>query len=146
MTMTNTIRLASVRIITTDVQRTVDFYELLTGVKPNYLTHDFAELVTPTATLAVSHVGRVPFLSDGSSSEAVPNGSIVEFWVDDAEALFSRLQAPYGEDLDVVQAPTMMPWGNMSVVIRDPNGILINLYTPVTDSARQLQRNRTPNT
>jgi catechol 2,3-dioxygenase-like lactoylglutathione lyase family enzyme len=144
MTKTNTIRLASVRIITTDVQRTVDFYELLIGVEPNYLTHDFAELVTPTATLAVSHVGRVPFLSDGSLSEAVSNGSIVEFWVDDAEDLFSRLQATYGQDLDVVQTPTMMPWGNVSVVIRDPNGILINLYTPVTDSARQLQRNRAP--
>ena len=144
MTITNTIRLASVRIITTDVQRTVDFYELLTGVKPNYLTQDFAELVTPTATLAVSHVGRVPFLSDGPSSEAVPNGSIVEFWVDDAEALFSRLQATYGEDLDVVQAPTMMPWGNVSVLIRDPDGVLINLYTPVTSQAWQLQHNRTP--
>lgn len=146
MTMTNIIRLASVRIITTDVQRTVEFYETLTGTRPNYLTDDFAELVTPTATLAVSHVGRLPFLSDRPSNEAIPNGSIVEFWIDDAEAVFSQLQATLGDELDVVQAPTMMPWGNLSIVLRDPNGILINLYTPVTDSARTLQRNRTPNT
>ena len=39
----------------------------------------------------------------------------------------------------------MMPWGNVSVVIRDPNGVLVNLYTPATDFARQLQQNRTPN-
>lgn len=142
--MTNTIRLASVRIIASDVQRTVDFYERLTGATPNYLTDDFAELVTPTATLAVSGAGRVPFLTDAPTGGAACNVAIVEFWVDDAEALFSRLQASYGDDLDVVQPPTMMPWGNVSVVIRDPNGILVNLYTPATDFARQLQQNRTP--
>ena len=145
MSTTNTIRLASVRIITHDLLRTVGFYEVLTGAAPNYLTEDFVELVTPSATLAVSHARRVPFLADDTPGRALNDNAIVEFWVDDAEALFSRLQATYGEDLDVVQAPTMMPWGNRSVVIRDPNGILINLYTPVTDSARQLQRNRTPN-
>lgn len=145
MTMTNTIRLASVRIITSDLPRTVGFYELLlSGATPNFLTDDFVEFVTPSATLAVTAASRVGFLAGDAVSGAPCSGSIVEFWVDDAEAVFRQLQAAFGDDLDVVQAPTMMPWGNMSIVIRDPNGILINLYTPVTDDARQLQLNRTP--
>ncbi|GAB7070939.1 VOC family protein [Mycobacterium hodleri] len=144
MTMTNTIRLASVRIITRDLPRTVGFYELLTGATPNFLTDDFVEFVTPSATLAVTALSRVGFLVGDAVSSGPCSGSIVEFWVDDAEAVFRQLQAAFGDDLDVVQAPTMMPWGNMSIVIRDPNGILVNLYTPVTDDARQLQHNRTP--
>lgn len=144
MTITNTIRLASVRIVTNDLPRTVGFYELLTGATPNFITDDFVELVTPSATLAVTAARRVGFLAGDASSGAPCNGSIVEFWADDAEALFSQLQVALGDDLDVVQAPTMMPWGNVSIVLRDPNGILVNLYTPVTDDARQLQGNRTP--
>lgn len=144
MTITNTIRLASVRIVTNDLPRTVGFYELLTGATPNFITDDFVELVTPSATLAVTAARRVGFLAGDALSDAPCNGSIVEFWADDAEALFSQLQVALGDDLDVVQAPTMMPWGNVSIVLRDPNGILVNLYTPVTDDARQLQGNRTP--
>ena len=144
MTTTNVVRLASVRIITHDLLRTVGFYQLLTGATANYLTDDFVELVTPSATLAVTAASRVAFLTDDAQSGVTLDGSIVEFWVDDAEAVLSRLQATYGADLDVVQAPTMMPWGNVSIVIRDPNGNLINLYTPVTDYARRLQQNRTP--
>ena len=144
MSTTNTIRLASVRIITHDLLRTVGFYEVLTGAAPNYLTEDFVELVTPSATLAVSHARRVPFLADDTPGRALNDNAIVEFWVDDAEAQFATLHAAFGKALDVVQPPTMMTWGNMSVVIRDPNGILVNLYTPMTRDAWQLQHNRTP--
>jgi hypothetical protein len=38
----------------------------------------------------------------------------------------------------------MMPWGNLSALIRDPEGSLLNLYTPVTPDALALQANRTP--
>jgi hypothetical protein len=29
-------------------------------------------------------------------------------------------------------APTTMPWGNRSLLIRDPDGNLVNLFTPIT--------------
>ncbi|MCV7013452.1 VOC family protein [Mycolicibacterium madagascariense] len=144
MATTNTIRLASVRVITHDVPRAVAFYEVLTGATPNYLTADFVELVTPSATLAVSHASRVPLIAGDTPGESANDTSIVEFWVDDAEALFATLHATYGDELDVVQAPTMMAWGNVSILIRDPDGLLINLYTPATPEAQQLQQNRTP--
>lgn len=105
MTLTNTIRLASVRVLTTDVHRAVRFYEILTGATPNYLTEDFAELVTPSATLAVSDARRVPLIANDNPGVAPTQGCIVEFWVDDAEALLSTLEEEYGDDLDVVQPP-----------------------------------------
>ena len=33
-------------------------------------------------------------------------------------------------------APTDMPWGNRSVILRDPDGGLVNLFTPVTPEAK----------
>ena len=144
MTTTNTVQLASVRVITEDLPRLVRFYEVVTGATAQYLTDDFVELVTPSATFALSHPRRVAFISKNTPRAAANNSAIVEFLVDDAEALFARLMAEYGDDLEVVQAPTMMPWGNLSVLVRDPDGALINLYTPMTPQALQLQKQRQP--
>jgi hypothetical protein len=36
----------------------------------------------------------------------------------------------------VVTMPTTMPWGNRALLIRDPDGNLVNLFTPVTPQAR----------
>ena len=30
-----------------------------------------------------------------------------------------------------------MPWGNRSILFRDPDGNLVNLFTPVTDAATE---------
>ena len=144
MTNTNTVQLASIRVITEDLPRLVRFYEVVTGATAQYLTDDFVELVTPSATFALSHPRRVSFISENTPRPAANNSAIVEFLVDDAAALFDRLQAEYGDDLEVVQAPAMMPWGNLSVLIRDPDGALINLYTPMTPQALQLQQRRQP--
>lgn len=34
-----------------------------------------------------------------------------------------------------VLTPTTMPWGNRSMLFRDPDGNLVNLFAPVTDEA-----------
>ena len=141
---TNTVQLASVRVITDDLPQLVRFYEILTGATPQYLTDDFVELVTPSATFALSTPERVAFITDNPPRAAANRTAIVEFVVQDVESLLTLMKTELGDDLDIVQAPTMMPWGNMSVLIRDPEGSLINLYTPVTPQALQLQQNRTP--
>lgn len=45
----------SVRIITDDVDRLVEFYEIVMGVLAERPAPVFAELVTPTCTLAIGH-------------------------------------------------------------------------------------------
>ena len=142
--MTNSVQLASVRVITEDLPRLVRFYEAVTGATAQWLTEDFAELVTPSATFALSHPGRVSFIGENAPRAAANSSAIVEFLVDDVDDLFTRLAAELGDDLVVVQPPTLMPWGNRSVLLRDPDGALINLYTPVTPEALQLQRRRRP--
>ncbi len=144
MNTANTVQLASIRVITDDIPRLVRFYEIVTGGTAQYLTDDFVELVTPSATFALSHPRRVAFITGNTPRPAANNSAIVEFLADDAQALFARLRAEYGDDLEVVQPPTMMPWGNLSVLVRDPDGSLVNLYTPMTPQALQLQKQRQP--
>jgi catechol 2,3-dioxygenase-like lactoylglutathione lyase family enzyme len=144
MTNTNTVQLASVRVITEDLPRLVRFYEAVTGATARWLTDDFVELVTPSATFALSHPRRVAFITENTPRAAANESAIVEFLADDVDDLFTRLQAEFGDDLTVVQPPTMMPWGNQSVLLRDPDGNLINLYTPVTPQGLELQPQRQP--
>jgi len=52
-------KLASVRIITDDVEKLASFYEFITGLKVIRYTPVFAELRTPTFTLAIGGKDRV---------------------------------------------------------------------------------------
>lgn len=56
----------------------------------------------------------------------------MEFRVDDVEAEYVRLKSFVD---DWVMEPTTMPWGNRSMLFRDPDGNLLNLFEPVTEDA-----------
>lgn len=125
--------LISTRIITADVARLVGFYEHVTGVRAAWANEDFAELRTATGTLAIGGVPTVALFAPGSARPAENRSVIVEFLVDDVDATFKGLP----EEADVVNEPKTMPWGNRSLLVRDPDGNLVNFFTPVTDAARQ---------
>jgi catechol 2,3-dioxygenase-like lactoylglutathione lyase family enzyme len=126
-------KLASVRIITDDLDRMVAFYENVTGITAQRPAPAFAELVSPSATLAIGHSQTVALFKEGSAHAADNHSVIIEWQVDDVDAEYERLER---ETLDWVQTPTTMPWGNRSGLLRDPDGNLVNLYAPVTDDAR----------
>ena len=57
----------STRIITADVQRLVDFYELVTQVSAVWGNELFAEIPTPVGTLAIGSDKTVPLFGAGSA-------------------------------------------------------------------------------
>ncbi|WP_405524545.1 VOC family protein [Streptomyces canus] len=122
----------SIRIITSDVARLVDFYERATGVRATWATEDFAELKTPGATLAIAGTRTVPLFAPGSARPADNHSVITEFLVDDVDRVHQNLT---GFVTDFVTEPTTMPWGNRSLLFRDPDGNLVNFFTPVTPAA-----------
>ncbi|NUU62762.1 VOC family protein [Paenibacillus agri] len=123
---------ASVRIITDDVDRLVEFYEKVIGVSAERPAPVFAELTLPSCTLAIGHSQTAGLFGAGSVVAANNRTVIIEFRVDDVEAEYVRLK-PIVEEW--VQEPTTMPWGNRSVFFRDPDGNLVNLFQPVTEEA-----------
>jgi uncharacterized glyoxalase superfamily protein PhnB len=123
-------RFASVRVITADVARLVAFHSHATGITARWATPQFAELVGPSCTLAIADVQTMALF--GSPATPAANRSVIlEFLVDDVDQAYERLAG-----IDVVQPPTTMPWGNRSLLFRDPDGNLVNFFTPVTDEAR----------
>ncbi|MEU4120322.1 VOC family protein [Kitasatospora sp. NPDC028055] len=124
----------SIRIITADVARLVAFYEQATGVRAVWATEDFAELGIGGATLAIAGTRTVPLFAPGSARPADNHSVITEFLVDDVDRVHRNLSAVLTE---VVAGPTTMPWGNRSLLFRDPDGNLVNFFTPVTPAAKQ---------
>ncbi|MGW4411252.1 VOC family protein [Nonomuraea sp. NPDC004702] len=122
----------SIRIITDDVARLAGFYEQATGTPATWSTEDFAEIRTGTATLAIAGTRTVPLFAPGSSRPADNHSVIVEFLVDDVDRVYENLT---GFVTDFVNEPTTMPWGNRSLLFRDPDGNLVNFFTPVTPAA-----------
>ncbi|GAA1691851.1 VOC family protein [Nonomuraea maheshkhaliensis] len=122
----------STRIITADVARLVGFYEAATGVEASWANDDFAELRTASATLAIGGTRTVPLFAPGSAEPGANRSVIVEFLVDDVDSVYKKLT---GLVRDFVNEPTTMPWGNRALLFRDPDGNLVNFFTPVTPEA-----------
>ncbi len=124
--------LVSIRMITDDLDRVIQFYEQVTGVEAVRYTPVFAELIMPSFTLAIGHTQTTQLFGEGSARPADNHTIIIEFRVGDVDSEYERLKPLVS---DWVQEPTTMPWGNRSILFRDPDGNLVNFFTPVTEDA-----------
>jgi predicted enzyme related to lactoylglutathione lyase len=124
--------LVSMRVITNDIKRLVGFYENITGLSATWFTEDFAELPTPACTLAIGSKRTMEVFAAGAARPADNHTVIIEFRVDDVDREYKKLKAVVS---DLVQEPTTKPWGNRSLLFRDPDGNLINFFTPVSAEA-----------
>lgn len=126
-------KFASVRLITDDIARLVRFYEQVTGIAPTWYTDDFAELVTPGCTLAIGSTRTLMLFGGDIAQPAANQSAIIEFRVNDVDETFGVIEDIVKSTL--VQEPTTMPWGNRSLLFRDPDGNLVNFFAPVTAEA-----------
>lgn len=126
-------QLAATRIFTDDVDTLVTFYERATGIDAVRVHPMFAELRTRSGTLAIADSTTVPLLGD-AVAEARANRSVcLDFLVDDVDQAYVALR---GVTDSIVTEPTNLPWGNRSLLVRDPDGHLINFFTPTSEAAR----------
>jgi catechol 2,3-dioxygenase-like lactoylglutathione lyase family enzyme len=119
---------ASIRVITDDVERLVAFYEQITGATAQWGSEQFAQFVTPVGTLAIASTRTMELFGAGAAHAADNRSVLVEFRVDDVDGAADRLR---DLGVELVLEPTTQPWGNRSVLFRDPDGNLVNFFTPV---------------
>jgi len=117
-------KFASIRLVTGDIDRLVAFYTRLTGAAANCPAPDFAEFRLDGATLAISTERLISQFNAGAAIAAANRSAIIEFQVEDVDAVQARL----GSDIDYAMPPADMPWGNRSMLIRDPDGNVINIF------------------
>lgn len=125
-------KVISLRIITADIKRLVQFFEKATNLTAKWSTDDFAEIVTGSFTLAIGSTRTLAFFGEGVAQAAANKSVIIEFLVENVDNDYDRIK---DLTLDIIQKPTTMPWGNRSLLFRDPDGNLINFFTPVNPEA-----------
>jgi len=119
--------LQSTCLITADVRRLVEFYEPILNRKANWSGKDYAEFPTRAGVLAIFSAAAQEKYIPGSAEPAANRGVILEFKVADVDAEYRRLQ-PLVRTW--VKPPTTQPWGTRSIYLRDPDGNLVDFYTP----------------
>ena len=119
-------KFASVRVVTPDIERLVAFYQRLSGIEAVHLADGFAEMRFEGSTLAISSEHLIRLFNTGAATAAANQSAILEFEVQDVDAVFERMKA---SGTTVVMPATLMPWGNRSLLLRDPDGNLVNLFS-----------------
>src|ERR1700758_4069654 len=119
-------KFASVRVVTPDIERLIEFYQRLSGTEAVRLADGFAEIRFEVSTLAISTEHLIKLFNVGVATAAANQSAILEFEVEAVDAVFERMNA---SGTTIVMPTTLMPWGNRSLLLRDPDGNLINIFS-----------------
>jgi uncharacterized glyoxalase superfamily protein PhnB len=117
------------RIVTDDVQRLAAFYARLVRA-PVVLNDYYVEVPTGAMSVGFSRRYFTEFREDQAPQPRRPQHRaeiILDFQAGDVDAEYQRIA---GLGVDWVMPPTTQPWGNRSMVFRDLEGNLINVFSP----------------
>lgn len=117
-----------------DVERTVAFYENGFGFTRKFVTpdQDYGELLVGETTLAFASVTLAQSnLSEGFTESKLinkPFGIEIGFTTDDVEA---TVEKAITAGATLVEKSKTKPWGQTVAYLRDPDGFLIEVCTPM---------------
>lgn len=118
-----------------DVAASLDFYNRAFGLETGFLheSGDYGELVTGDTRLAFSSRRLMASLgkSPGRADATAPVFEVAFETGDVAAALERAKRAGAG----VLQEPRDEPWGQTTAYVRDPDGYLVEICSPVTGVA-----------
>jgi len=126
-------KLAHARLVTTDVPALSRFYENVLGVAA-IGSDDYVELRGADSALAISSKRSVDLFNAGAAEPAANRSVILDFQVNDVDQERARLAELVDQ---FVLEPTDQPWGSRSMLFRDPDGNLINFFSPIRQIATQ---------
>lgn len=121
-------RLVNTCLITNDVKRLVEFYELVLALKAKRSGEDYAEFLTGGGVLAIFSAEAQEKYIPGSAEAAKNKSVVLEFRVADVDREYGRLQRVVKT---WVRPPSTQPWGTRSIYFRDPDGNLVDFYAPI---------------
>ncbi|MHC0442228.1 VOC family protein [Flavobacterium sp. 3-210] len=117
-----------------EVEKAIEFYENAFGFTRRFISpdNDYGELITGETTLSFASKKLAnQNLKDGfiqSNLENKPFAIEIGFITDDVGELVQKATS-FGAVL--ITEPTKKPWGQVVAYLRDPEGFLIEICTPV---------------
>jgi len=126
-------KLGYVIIYTADVGATVDFYEKAFGLQRRFVHESGQYAEMETGATALAFVGdelaatNVPSFRKNSPGET-PAGVEVVLVSEDIE---QRYQHAIANGATAVTEPATKPWGQVVGYVRDNNGVLVELASPM---------------
>jgi len=114
-------------LISNRFRELVDFYQRVLGITPQVVNGDYAEFPTGAGVLAIFSAEAQERYIPGAAQPASNKSAILEFKVADVDGEFVRLQ-PFIKSW--VKQPSTQPWGTSSFYFRDPDGNLVDFYSP----------------
>jgi lactoylglutathione lyase len=117
-----------------NVPQALAFYEQAFGLKPRFLheSEQYAEMETGATTIAFAAIDLAKSnLPDGfqeNSLSSLPSGIEVGFVTDEVEETFaSAVKA----GATIVVEPKVKPWGQTVAYVRDLDGVLVSINSPI---------------
>ena len=118
-----------------DVEKTMNFYEKAFGFAKKFITPDtsYGELLVGETTLSFASVTLASSnLKDGfieSSSSNKPFGIEIGFTTDNVE---ETVKSAVNAGGTILENPKLKPWGQEVAYVRDIDGFLIEICTPMS--------------
>jgi catechol 2,3-dioxygenase-like lactoylglutathione lyase family enzyme len=114
-------------LITSNVRQLTIFYEKVLQIRPREISDAYVEFPTAEGVLAIFAADAQEKYIPNSAVPAMNKSAILEFKVNDPDQEFARLQSIVKT---WVKPPTTQPWGTRSIYFRDPDGNLVDFFTP----------------
>ena len=117
-----------------DVEKTIGFYEKAFGFERKFITpdHGYGELLVGETTLSFASITLANTnLKDGfmeSNLKNKPFGIEIGFTTDNVEEAVTSAISAGGT---LLEKPKTKPWGQVVAYVRDPDGFLIEICTPM---------------
>jgi len=119
-----------------NVEKAIDFYEKVFDLKRKFIAPEssYGELSTGATTLSfASHELANTGLKDGftaSDPAQKPFAMEIGFTTDNVEGLVKKAVAA---GAILIEEPKTKPWGQVVAYVRDPEGFLVEICTPVVN-------------
>jgi len=118
---------AFVNVLSGSVEATATFYQELLGMSRHFESDWFVILTHPDIDGLEYGILQRDHPIVPTSVQSAPSGVMMTFVVDDCDVVHARARTM---GADVIEAPVDMPYGQRRMLVRDPDGTVLDISAP----------------